>query len=135
MWISLYWLGVVANADDKALAAYAERQTGKSALQFVRNWVPIIAGLKDWATREARVQWDHPWFKDRPRVCVLVAQWQILHELNEVQNPHPDALNKYAHRALKVGTHSTLRDFSNHQQDELIRRLGVWIRKKKGLPV
>ena len=53
LWLTLYDLGAVRNSSEKALAKYVERQTGKSALQFLstQNASQVIESLKQWQSR------------------------------------------------------------------------------------
>ncbi|ERL56174.1 gp16 family protein [Psychrobacter aquaticus] len=58
LWITLYELGAVRNSSELALAKYVERQTGKSALQFVNTTDAsrIIESLKQWQQRVENAQ-------------------------------------------------------------------------------
>lgn len=53
LWLTLRDLGAVRNASERALAAYVERQTGKSALQFLgtKEASDVIEHLKKWEER------------------------------------------------------------------------------------
>lgn len=56
MWLNAYHLGVVRNRDDKALIAFARRQTGLSHTQFLTDGHEagkVIDGLKKMMEREA----------------------------------------------------------------------------------
>lgn len=56
MWLNAYHLGVVRNRDDKALIAFAKRQTGLSHPQFLTDGHDagkVIDGLKKMMEREA----------------------------------------------------------------------------------
>jgi len=57
MWISLHQLGVVENASEQALEAFAKRQLGVERLQWMDQGFSskLIDALKDWAKREG---WD-----------------------------------------------------------------------------
>lgn len=60
LWISAYNLGVVDNRDDRALIAFAERQTKIAHPRFLQSHKDakkVIEALKDMMTREAGVQW------------------------------------------------------------------------------
>lgn len=53
LWLTLHELGAVRNSSERALASYVERQTGKSALQFVStaDASRVIESLKQWQQR------------------------------------------------------------------------------------
>lgn len=53
LWITLHELGAVRNSSERALAKYVERQTGKSALQFLstKQASDVIEHLKKWEER------------------------------------------------------------------------------------
>lgn len=58
MWLNAYHLGVVRNRDDKALIAFAKRQTGLEHTQFLTDGYQagkVIDALKAMMTREAGV--------------------------------------------------------------------------------
>lgn len=58
MWLNAYSLGVVRNRDDKALIAFARRQTGLEHTQFLTDGYQagkVIDALKAMMTREAGV--------------------------------------------------------------------------------
>lgn len=58
MWLNAYHLGVVRNRDDKALIAFAKRQTGLEHTQFLTDGYKagkVIDGLKKMMEREAGV--------------------------------------------------------------------------------
>jgi len=60
LWISAYNLGVIDNRDDRALIAFAERQTKIAHPRFLQNHKDakkVIEALKAMMTREAYVQW------------------------------------------------------------------------------
>lgn len=53
LWISLFNLDEIENADDRALAAFAKRVTGKDALRFCdsNELNRVVEGLKAWGLR------------------------------------------------------------------------------------
>lgn len=53
LWLTLHNLGAVRNSSERALAKYIERQTGKSALQFISTAEAsrVIENLKKWQQR------------------------------------------------------------------------------------
>lgn len=85
LWISAWNLGIVNNKDDRALIAFAQRQTGLSHVRFLRDAddaAKAIEALKAWMTREAGVEWrdtvDTAYWQKLPGAQVALAQWQIL---------------------------------------------------------
>lgn len=54
LWLLLYNAGEVRNSSELALAAFVERMTGVSALQFLStaNASKVIENLKNWCTRK-----------------------------------------------------------------------------------
>ncbi|MBI1262973.1 MAG: DUF1018 domain-containing protein [Rhizobiales bacterium] len=92
LWLSLYHLGVISDASEKALTAFAKRvsggkATGIDALQWLDEGASnkVIEALKSWAQREGGVSWLP--YKDRAgnvignndRARVIEAQWRIMH--------------------------------------------------------
>jgi len=69
LWWSLYWLGEVESADERAISAFVKRQTGVAALRFVdhKSARAVIEGLKAWA---ARIGVDWP---DADRIAAIDA--------------------------------------------------------------
>lgn len=59
LWLTLHELGAVRNPSERALASYVERQTRKSALQFIStaDAIRVIETLKKW---EKRVRDEQP---------------------------------------------------------------------------
>ena len=60
LWISGYHLGVVHDRTDKALNAFAARQTSVDSLNWVKSpkdGSRLIEALKGWLAREAGVDW------------------------------------------------------------------------------
>jgi hypothetical protein len=53
LWWSLYWLGEVESADERAISAFVQRQTRVAALRFVdhKSGRTVIEGLKAWLAR------------------------------------------------------------------------------------
>lgn len=61
MWLNAYHLGVVENKEDKALLAFAKRQTGIAHTQFLTDGAQaakVIDALKAMMEREAGVDWS-----------------------------------------------------------------------------
>lgn len=60
MWLNAYHLGVVKNNDDKALIAFAKRQTGLEHTQFLTDGYDaskVIDALKSMMAKQAGVDW------------------------------------------------------------------------------
>lgn len=104
MWLNAYHLGVVRNRDDKALIAFAKRQTGLEHTQFLTDGYQagkVIDALKAMMTREAGVDFttiaEEVKNSKRQRTeifqrRVLTAQRRIL-GLFEVPHIEADQLN------------------------------------------
>jgi len=140
LWLSLYWLGIVRDKREAALAGYVKRMAGVDALQFVTNWEPIIEGLKAWATREGGPTWEgYPvaprgrYYNDRAEVAE--AQWALLFKLGEISISNPAALANYAMTVCRVSRHQAITDFTDDQLDLVIQTLGRKVRKAKGMQV
>jgi phage gp16-like protein len=134
LWISLYHLGVVRNPAEAALADFVKRQTGVRALEWVRDWEPVIEALKKMAEREADVDWsgyqvfiDGMWQVDyRPRQRVIEAQWRIL--VNAGTAEKGQVAVDIAHM-LGIQPHQL--EFllcADHQLDQVIEELGPRVR-------
>lgn len=136
VWISLYHLGVVKDPSEAALAAFVERQSGVQALEWVKNWHPIIEALKGWAERDGGVIWEPyrphgpkgPYSLDKPRCRVIEAQWQILVTANQAAHW---GLNGYACRIVGYHNDNTILSFSDAECDRVIEALGSKVRDVK----
>jgi len=94
LWLSLYHLGLLSDASEKALTAFVKRVSGGKAkgidaLQWLDGEASykVIEALKSWATREAGVDWapyksflGGTWHNERGRV--IEAQWRVLQRLS-----------------------------------------------------
>lgn len=82
LWLALYHLGVVRDPAEAAMAKFVKRMTGVSALQWldIKGGQNVIEALKDWATREAGVNWSprKPGEIVNPKFRVVEAQLRIL---------------------------------------------------------
>jgi len=61
MWLNAWHLGVITNRDDRALLAFARRQTGADHTQFLTDGAEVarvIEGLKAKMARDAGVDWS-----------------------------------------------------------------------------
>jgi len=147
LWISLYNLGVVRDPSEQALANFARRVSGGrdrgvAALQWLDGGqaVKVVEALKDWAQRQAGVNWD-PYRNiigrgpvHRPRMRVIEAQWAILMKLDEAKLAF--GLNGYASRLIGTDDNNIIANMTEIEQDRIIESLGAWIRRalaKRGL--
>lgn len=135
LWISLYHLGVVNDPSEAALAAYARRQTGIEAPQWIHDWRPVIEGLKEWAVRAADVDWSaHPVLGGtavpQPRRRVIEAQWRILIKAGVMKNHW--GLDGYACRLLGAGGNGSVANLTPEEQDRVIEALGAQVRRALG---
>ena len=91
LWLSAWNLGVARSADDRALIAFVQRQTGVTHTRFLTGEDGALAnraieGLKGWMARDAGVRW--PARDAGPtagRVAVIEAQWRRLAALGAVR--------------------------------------------------
>ncbi len=114
LWLDLYHLGVVRDPAEAAMAAFVKRMSGADAIQWLDpdSAVKVIEALKDWATREAGVNWSprKPGEIVNPKLRVIDAQIRIL----------------AGHPSLKV---IDLTDCTKDDADRIIEELGQRIRK------
>jgi len=117
LWLDAYHLGAVHNRDDKALIAFAKRQTGLEHTQFLTDGAlaaKVVEGLKSIMTREAGVDWAVDARPGRERVQA----WQR---------------RVLAAQRRKLGIYEAPKIAANELNDE-IARLGQMVRaKRKGL--
>ena len=60
LWLALSDLGLVRERDDRAILAFAKRQTGLDHVRFLaapRDVRRVVEAMTDWARREAGVDW------------------------------------------------------------------------------
>jgi phage gp16-like protein len=143
LWISGYHLGVIKDASETALGAFAKRVTGgKSGGVDALGWLDtpaaakVIEALKDWLTREAGVCWDaYSRVKgapvERSRARVLEAQWKIMAQLGLVDIDHSTALDRFAARRFRINRDISITHLAPAEQDVLIREFGERIRRAK----
>jgi len=128
LWFSLFHLGVVETGSDAAFAAYVRGMTEIDNPRFVRNWTPIIEGLKAWAAREGGVDWSERWDSlGDPRSQVILAQWKRLVDAGVIKNRH--AMMKYARSTKHVSRECMVWQMDLAQRDRFIEHLGGRIRK------
>ena len=103
MWLNAYNLGVIRNRDDKALIAFAKRQTGYDHTQFLTDGTAagkVIDALKAMMARDAGVNWCQTGEKlssaqsrtEFNKRRVLAAQLRILGRVESSHIP-PEKLN------------------------------------------
>jgi phage gp16-like protein len=51
MWLTLHSIGQVRDPSERALLAYARRQTGVERMEWVQDMVPVLEPLKKWLLR------------------------------------------------------------------------------------
>lgn len=89
LWLALYHLGIVRDPAEAALAAFVKRMTGVSALQWldIEGGQDVIEALKDWATREAGVNWSPRKRGEtpNPKHRVIESQLRILSRQENVE--------------------------------------------------
>ena len=97
LWISLHNLDEIDNADDRALAAFAQRITGKKAMRFcdTNDLNRVVEGLKSWGLR---VGWS-----DQLALGLVIFQLKRLRvghadEVLDVNMLAPGDLNRLAGR-------------------------------------
>ena len=134
LWISAWWLGVVEDNRDTALAAWMRRQTGMDAARWATpaQTSACIEALKDWMARDGGVDWS-PCARSgkrpapNPGARILEALWRKLHAAGKVAIADHGALHSWVvgfRRAQEP--YSTL---SASTLNRLIRELGTWLRK------
>lgn len=143
LWISLYELGLTADASERALAAFVSRQAKVDRLEWLTpaQAYKVIEALKAWATRDGGVDWSPirvtkswsggrgiPSDEDRPRQRVIEAQWRRLAALGAVRED-AEALASYARKVAKIAAWVGLANLTDAQLDAVIRALGAKLRK------
>lgn len=133
LWWTCFWLGLIDQPGDGALAAFVKRQTGIDALRFLdhRSAPAVIEALKAMAAR-AGVDWpsDGPDKAKADRIAVLRAMWQALFDLNVIG---PISLEKSICLAerKRVDDGFRLTDLSGKSLDDHIRSIGKQLRRTK----
>lgn len=141
LWISLWHLGVIEDRSDKALAAFVKRQAGVDDPRWLNaDQAPaVIEALKDWATREAGVDWS-PFQvfagrdvinRDHPRARVIEAQWRLLNDLGVVHRRDHSALCSYVELVTGAGRQMNLLNLEPAAADLVIRTFGGKIRRAR----
>lgn len=133
LWITLYHLGVVRDPAENALANFAYRMTHVAALQWLdsEQATKVIEGLKDWAVREAGVNWApyYPMPKTpvyAPRQRVIEAQWKILLQVSPTLAPNQE-LKTFIESQITAG--EPIIKLTDELADQAIENLGGYIRQ------
>ncbi len=134
LWISAYWLGVVTDNRDTALAAWMCRQTGMDAARWATpaQTSACIEALKDWMARDGGVDWS-PYARSgkrpapNPGARILEALWRKLADVGKVKIADHGALHSWV-----VGFRRAQEPYSALNAstlNQLIRELGGWLRQ------
>lgn len=145
LWISAYWIGVVRDNRDSALAAWICRQTGIDAARWATpaQTAACVEALKDWMARDGGVDWS-PYVvalgaksragesqrRDAPGARILEALWRKLHAAGAVRIPDDAALHAWVTGFRRDSACYSALNASTLNQ--LIRELGQWLRRVSG---
>ena len=137
LWISAYWLGVVRDNRDGALAAWICRQTGIDAARWAtpQQTAACIEALKDWMTRDGGVEFTpYAQAKGKPRhvpaARILEALWRRLHAAGAVRIADDAALHAWVTGFRRDSACYTALNASTLNQ--LIKELGEWLKRVSG---
>ena len=129
LWISAYWLDVVRQADDRALAAWICMMTGVDSAKWAipSQMARCIEALRSWMDREASVDWAPYSRVDRapryvPAARVLEALWRRCYVRGVVRVSSLSALQQWVCKVRKNRTEYT--DLPDAVINELIKNLG-----------
>ncbi|MBI2235402.1 MAG: regulatory protein GemA [Magnetospirillum sp.] len=128
LWLALYHLGAVRNPEEMALAAFVQRQTRVSALQWLTPAQAnvVIETLKDWCRREGFVV-GADWMAAKREL--LRCQWAKLAALGAVRTAELGALDDWFTTA-RISPHTTaLGHLDINQLDQAAEKLGAWVRR------
>ncbi|WP_159460384.1 regulatory protein GemA [Tistlia consotensis] len=145
LWLSGYWLGVVDDPSETALAHWCERVTGGrgkggvAALQWLdgAGFNKSVESLKAALARDAGVDW-RPYYRagqllgEDPRARVLEAQWRRLAELGVVSNGGWSALDRWLAGRPGLPADADRLNLTPNQADQAIRDLGRMLRQALG---
>ncbi|MEX2630007.1 MAG: regulatory protein GemA [Tistlia sp.] len=144
LWLSGYWLGVVEDPSERALAAWCwrltggESRSGVAALQWLDSagFNKATEGLKAMLAREVMVDWrPYHWLDkpvEAPRPRVLEAQWRRLAELGVVPVAGSAALDRWLAGRPGLPADATRLSLTPSQADQAIRDLGRMLRPALG---
>ncbi len=140
LWLSAYHLGVVSNKSEEAMRAFVYRQVKVQHENWMSPQVAhkTIEALKNMLERDGGVNWDEgsshvnmdtkaqKFIKHKERHQIINAQLRKLEAQGKIQNwLFGDEL---CCRMLSIPS-NPIANIPPEQQDELIRRLGAWIRQ------
>ena len=145
LWISAYWLGVVRDNRDGALASFICRQAGIDAAKWATpvQTAACVEALKDWMARDGGVDWS-PYVvalgaksrrgesqrRDVPGARILEELWRKLHAAGAVRISDDAALHAWVVGFRRDSACYTALNTSTLNQ--LIRELGQWLRRVSG---
>ncbi len=133
LWRSGWWLGVVKDDSDAALAAWICRQTGLDAARWMTpmHGAACVEALKDWLSRDSGVDWA-PYSnlgnrKKRhvPGARVMEALWSQLHVAGAVPMGTADGLQVWVQGFRRGPEHYVT--LPARTQNQLIQELGKWL--------
>jgi len=138
-WLSLWNLGVIDDAGERALAAFVTRQTGREDLRFcdATQLNKVVDGLKAMLAR-AFDQADAPSRRFghvdderlNDRVEVVRAQWATLYRWRVVRIPDDSAIAGWGQSRV-AQNFSGPNQWTREELDDAIARLGQWLRRAK----
>lgn len=141
LWRTLWHLGILEGDHAQGLNAYIKRMARVDSLRFVTpdKAIPIIEGLKDWATRDGGVSWlpfvVHTKARNKkiskPRHAVIYAQWTLLFRMGSITSEGMDDLIDWINDRFTFPNTGLLWEISDHDLDTVIVQLGAWIRSEK----
>lgn len=127
LWLSGHALGIVRDADDKALLAFVRRQTGMDHTRFLTDAAEArraIEALKSWLAREGGVDWpkDGDAFERKRAVLDAVARRM------KTALPSFDLATW-----LNLSNFPALAKLTDGQIDRAIKRLGEHLRDRRAM--
>ena len=136
LWRSGWWLGVVRDDSDAALAAWICRQTGLDAARWMTpmRGSAAVEALKDWLAREGGVDWS-PYKQlgaqsrkpiQRPTARVMEALWRKLYLAGAVPTGDAGGLQAWVQGFRRAPEHYVT--LPARTQNQLIRELGKWLK-------
>jgi hypothetical protein len=130
LWIAAWNLGLLESGDDRALDAFAKRQTGTDRLAWLTpaDANSVTEALKAMCARSGFVV---PADGLEARKTLLRAQWKRLGDLGQTAVKDDWGLDGWVSKAVagRKESHTTLK---RHQLDQAAILLGRWIRRAQG---
>ncbi len=135
LWRSGWWLGVVKDDSDAALAAWICRQTGLDAARWMTpmHGAACVEALKDWLSRDGGVDWapyTHLGNRKKrlvPGARVMEALWRQLHVAGAVPAGTADGLQMWVQGFRRAPEHYVT--LPARTQNQLIQELGKWLKR------